>query len=156
MCSCEKFSVSTRVNNDVSKCNPSPHLTFQMCNVRTDPDYGSATGDLVELTAMRKEADGVKPGTVNRHLAVIKTILRTACFEWDWTDKVPKIRMQSWHAQAGTPLSVIQELGGWRSAVMVQRYAHLTAGHLVNYANNIVRDTSSTKLAHVPITKVEN
>jgi integrase len=62
----------------------------------------------------------------------------------------------SWHAQAGTPLSVLQELGGWRSPVMVQRYAHLTAGQLVNYANNIVQDTSSTKLAHMPITKVEN
>lgn len=235
--------------------------------------------DLVELIAMRKEATGVKPGTVNRHLAVIKTILRTACSEWDWTDKVPKIRMRkergrrvrflsrteaevlfrelpshlsemarfavatglrqsnvvnlkwsqldlqqqmawihedesksgyaigvplnteakevitrqigkhhkfvftykghpvqrvsthawykackragiedfrfhdlrhtfaSWHAQAGTPLSVLQELGGWRSAVMVQRYAHLTAGHLVQYANNIVQDTGCTNLA---------
>lgn len=243
--------------------------------------------DLIELIALRKAADGVKPATVNRFLAVIKTILRKACFEWDWTDKVPKIRMRkestrrvrflsrteaealfkelpehlakmarfavatglrqsnvvnlkwsqldlqqqmawihedesksgyaigvplnseakgvltgqlgkhqkyvftykghpvqrvsthawykacgragiedfrfhdlrhtfaSWHAQAGTPLSVLQELGGWRSATMVQRYAHLTAGHLVHYANNIVADTSGTKLAHVPITKIE-
>jgi len=243
--------------------------------------------DLVERIAMHKEADGVKPGTVNRHLAVIKTILRTACFEWDWTDKVPRIRMRretsrrvrflsrtdaevlfralpahlsemarfavatglrqnnvvnlkwsqldlqqqmawihedesksgyaigvplnteaksvvsrqigkhqqfvftykgqpvqrvsthawykacqragiedfrfhdlrhtfaSWHAQAGTPLSVLQELGGWRSPVMVQRYAHLTAGHLVRYADNIVQDTSSTKLAQQSVTKMD-
>jgi integrase len=243
--------------------------------------------ELVELIAMRKEADGVKPGTVNRHLAVIKTILRCACFEWDWLFKVPKIRMRkergrrvrflsrteaevlfrelpphlseiarfavatglrqsnvcnlkwsqldlqqqmawihedesksgyaigvplnteaksvvsrqlgkhqkfvfiyeghpvqrvsthawykacqragiedfrfhdlrhtfaSWHAQAGTPLSVLQELGGWRSATMVQRYAHLTAGHLVHYANNIVQDTSGTNLAQKPIKGVK-
>jgi len=38
---------------------------------------------------------------------------------------------------------------------MVQRYAHLPAGHLVNNANNIQRDTSSIKLAHEEITKVE-
>ncbi len=243
--------------------------------------------ELVELVALRKEATGVKAGTVNRHLAVIKTILRTACFEWDWTDKVPRIRMRkeankrvrfltrgqfealarelpehlsemarfavatglrqnnvvnlkwqqldlqqqmawidpeesksgyaigvplnteakevitrqigkhnryvftyeghpvqrvsthawykackragiedfrfhdlrhtfaSWHAQAGTPLSVLQELGGWRSPVMVQRYAHLTAGHLVHYANNIVGDTACTNLAQKSVATVK-
>lgn len=39
----------------------------------------------------------------------------------------------SWHAQGGTPLQVLQELGGWRSFSMVQRYAHLSPGHLANY-----------------------
>lgn len=34
------------------------------------------------------------------------------------------------HLQAGTPLHVLQELGGWRTAAMVRRYAHLTAAHL--------------------------
>ncbi len=43
----------------------------------------------------------------------------------------------SWHVQAGTPLHVLQELGGWASPEMVQRYAHLSAGHLADYANNI-------------------
>ena len=36
----------------------------------------------------------------------------------------------SWHVQQGTPLHVLQELGGWESAEMVRRYAHLTAEHL--------------------------
>lgn len=31
----------------------------------------------------------------------------------------------SWHAQRGTPLLVLQQLGGWKSASMVARYAHL-------------------------------
>ncbi len=31
----------------------------------------------------------------------------------------------SWHVQRGTPLLVLQQLGGWRSVSMVQRYAHL-------------------------------
>ena len=43
----------------------------------------------------------------------------------------------SWHAMAGTPMHVIQELGGWRSAAMLQRYAHLSQGHLIDQAKNI-------------------
>jgi len=41
----------------------------------------------------------------------------------------------SWHAEAGTPLQVLQELGGWLSFAMVQRYAHLSPGHLAQYAS---------------------
>lgn len=41
----------------------------------------------------------------------------------------------SWHAQAGTPLLALQELGGWRTIVMVQRYAHLAPSHLATHAN---------------------
>jgi len=36
----------------------------------------------------------------------------------------------SWHVQNGTPLQVLQELGGWSSIKMVQRYAHLSGEHL--------------------------
>ncbi|UUZ52719.1 tyrosine-type recombinase/integrase [Massilia sp. H-1] len=36
----------------------------------------------------------------------------------------------SWHVQNGTPLHVLQELGGWESEAMVRRYAHLSASHL--------------------------
>lgn len=36
----------------------------------------------------------------------------------------------SWHVQKGTPLHVLQELGGWSSLKMVQRYAHLSGEHL--------------------------
>lgn len=36
----------------------------------------------------------------------------------------------SWHVQSGTPLHVLQELGGWSSLKMVQRYAHLSGAHL--------------------------
>jgi integrase len=39
----------------------------------------------------------------------------------------------SWHVQAGTPLYALQELGGWGSPEMVQRYAHLDSGHLAGY-----------------------
>ena len=41
----------------------------------------------------------------------------------------------SWHVQNGTPLNVLQELGGWRDSEMVQRYAHLGMEHLQSYAD---------------------
>ncbi|WP_229259985.1 tyrosine-type recombinase/integrase [Duganella aquatilis] len=43
----------------------------------------------------------------------------------------------SWHVQNGTPLNVLQELGGWESSEMVRRYAHFSAGHLVAYAERL-------------------
>jgi len=44
----------------------------------------------------------------------------------------------SWHAMAGTPLLTLQYLGGWRSLVMVNRYAHLAGEGLADYAANVL------------------
>ena len=44
----------------------------------------------------------------------------------------------SWHVQQGTPLSVLQELGGWQSGAMVSRYAHLGAQHLAPCNDRLV------------------
>ena len=43
----------------------------------------------------------------------------------------------SWHAQDGTPLFALQELGGWQSQEMVCRYAHLSVHHLMGYLSNV-------------------
>jgi integrase len=43
----------------------------------------------------------------------------------------------SWHVQGGTPLNVLQELGGWASYSMVQRYAHFAADHLAPWADRL-------------------
>ena len=43
----------------------------------------------------------------------------------------------SWHVQQGTPLFALQELGGWESAEMVRRYAHLAADHLAPFAERL-------------------
>lgn len=48
----------------------------------------------------------------------------------------------SWHVQSGTPLAVLQELGGWASLSMVQRYAHLSVSHVAAWAGNIGGTTS--------------
>lgn len=34
---------------------------------------------------------GVKPATVNRYMALVRAILRRACFDWEWIDRVPKV-----------------------------------------------------------------
>ncbi len=39
----------------------------------------------------------------------------------------------SWHVQSGTPLNVLQELGGWSNYKMVLRYAHLSSDHLAKF-----------------------
>ncbi len=49
----------------------------------------------------------------------------------------------SWHIQAGTPLKILQELGGWSSIDMVLRYAHLAPGHAAAYAGNSVQNWHS-------------
>lgn len=43
----------------------------------------------------------------------------------------------SWHVQAGTPLAVLKELGGWSTLDMVMRYAHLAPEHLAEHAERI-------------------
>lgn len=60
----------------------------------------------------------------------------------------------SWHAQAGTPLHVLQELGAWRSPRMVQVYAHLSTAHLRSYVEKTslyVEERSRKALKNPPI-----
>jgi integrase len=56
----------------------------------------------------------------------------------------------SWHAQAGTPQNVLQELGGWETGEMVRRYAHFNVEHLADYAEKLSRPrvVRGTNLAH--------
>jgi integrase len=50
----------------------------------------------------------------------------------------------SWHVQGGTPLFALQERGGWESAKMVRRYAHLAADHLAPYAERLCNSVPSS------------
>ena len=43
----------------------------------------------------------------------------------------------SWHAQKGTPMNVLQEMGGWETGSMVRRYAHLSPAHLKQHAETV-------------------
>jgi integrase len=42
----------------------------------------------------------------------------------------------SWHVMSGTPLEVLQKLGGWNDLRMVMRYTHLAPEYLAGYAGN--------------------
>jgi beta-glucosidase/6-phospho-beta-glucosidase/beta-galactosidase len=41
--------------------------------------------------------------------------------------------------QAGTPFSIVQEMGGWENIEMVQRYAHLAPAQLTEHARQLDR-----------------
>lgn len=53
----------------------------------------------------------------------------------------------TWHVQAGTPLPVLQKLGGWKSYAMVLRYAHFAAGHVAGHAGAVDFDFSLSEAA---------
>lgn len=72
-----------------------------------------------------------KPVSQPNNSAWIKALKRAEIDDFRWHDL--RHTWASWHVQAGTPLHVLQELGGWESAEMVRRYAHLSSEHLAGY-----------------------
>jgi integrase len=64
-----------------------------------------------------------------------KALKRAGIENFRWHDL--RHTWASWHVQAGTPLHVLQELGGWESVEMVRRYAHLSTGHLADYVDRL-------------------
>jgi integrase len=66
-----------------------------------------------------------------------KALSRAGIENFRWHDL--RHTWASWHVQAGTPLHVLQELGGWESAEMVRRYAHLSTAHLAEYVDRVSR-----------------
>ncbi len=50
----------------------------------------------------------------------------------------------TWHVMNGTPLPVLQQLGGWSSYSMVLRYAHVAADYAAQFADGSLRDKSAT------------
>ncbi|WP_272227395.1 tyrosine-type recombinase/integrase [Methylophilus methylotrophus] len=43
----------------------------------------------------------------------------------------------TWQRKAGTPTHELQRLGGWKTAMMVERYAHLAPDHLESAASRL-------------------
>nr|WP_240905584.1 tyrosine-type recombinase/integrase [Thiorhodococcus mannitoliphagus] len=64
-----------------------------------------------------------------------KALKRAAIEDFRWHDL--RHTWASWHVQSGTPLHVLQELGGWTSFEMVRKYAHLAPEHLAEHAARI-------------------
>lgn len=76
-----------------------------------------------------------KPVTQVSTKAWYAALARAGITDFRWHDL--RHTWASWHVQSGTPLFALQELGGWESAEMVRRYAHLAADHLAPYAERL-------------------
>ncbi|WP_257219077.1 tyrosine-type recombinase/integrase [Janthinobacterium sp. 13] len=61
-----------------------------------------------------------------------KALKRVGVEDFRWHDL--RHTWARWYVQNGSPLNVLQELGGWESAQMVRRYAHFSASNLASYA----------------------
>ena len=61
-----------------------------------------------------------------------KALTRAGIENFRWHDL--RHTWASWLAQQGTPMNVLQELGGWESEEMVSRYAHLSKPQLMQHA----------------------
>ena len=64
-----------------------------------------------------------------------KTLVAAGIENFRWHDL--RHCWASWLVQNGTPLYVVQEMGGWKSVQMVQRYAHLSPANLAHHAQTI-------------------
>lgn len=47
----------------------------------------------IDKLKQSRQDTGVSAATVNRMLEVVRAILRKAAFEWEWIDRVPKVRL---------------------------------------------------------------
>lgn len=50
------------------------------------------TREVIDRLRATKAAE-TSPSTANRHMAIVRAILRKAHFEWDWLDRIPKVPM---------------------------------------------------------------
>jgi integrase len=105
-------------------------------------------GKSVVNIVTRASSEGWKRALVKSYIDVIEKIDKhsnkyvTSTFRWHDL----RHTWASWHVQAGTPIEVLQKLGGWETLSMVLRYAHLAPEHLASYANNANHQERVAKL----------
>lgn len=87
------------------------------------PGEGSVAGqDHVHARAVAGKA---------RHVARGTGPLRYQGFTWHGL----RHTWATWHVQHGTPLDVLEKMGGWSDSRMVKNYGHHTGGRLAQFAN---------------------
>lgn len=73
-----------------------------------------------------------KPLNSANNKAWIAALKRAGIQDFRWHDL--RHTWATWQRQAGTPTHELQRLGGWRSGIMVERYAHLAPDQLAGAA----------------------
>ena len=64
-----------------------------------------------------------------------KALIRAGIEDFRWHDL--RHTWATWQRQAGTPTHELQRLGGWKTAAMVERYAHVAPGDLAHAASRM-------------------
>lgn len=64
-----------------------------------------------------------------------KALKRAGIADFRWHDL--RHTWASWHRMQGTPTHELQQLGGWKTGAMVERYAHLASDHLAAAASRL-------------------
>jgi integrase len=105
------------------------------------------------LTQLKKEAttEDVFVTEAETRLISPRTAFETACKRAGLDDVSPHVLRHTFAsrlAMAGVDLRTIQELGGWKTLSMVQRYAHLSPSHKAEAVERIAK--SSTTLSTTP------
>ncbi|WP_373282236.1 tyrosine-type recombinase/integrase [Silvimonas terrae] len=76
-----------------------------------------------------------KPMRIDSNSAWRSALLRAGIKDFRFHDL--RHTWASWHIQNGTGLAELQEMGGWESAEMVRRYAHLAPDHMHSHASKL-------------------
>lgn len=92
---------------------------------------------------IKGEGERWEPIAEANSAAWYKALKRAGIEDFRWHDL--RHTWASWHIQAGTPLHVLQEMGGWQSFDMVRRYAHLASEHLAEHAARLDREPASAQ-----------
>jgi len=76
-----------------------------------------------------------KPVTKSNNHTWRQALVRAGIKYFLWHDV--RHTWASWRVQQGTPLHMLQELGGWSDYEIVRRYTQLSVEHLVEYADGL-------------------
>lgn len=149
-----RFSIATGLRQ-----HNATHLTWEQVDLRravawVHPDEAKARkaigvplskAAVAVLRAQRRPRAGYEPHETwvfpyrGSPLAKIKGAFTRACERAgieDFTWHGLRHTWATWHVMSGTPLAVLQQLGGWATYSMVLRYSHFAPDHLAGYADN--------------------
>ncbi|MDH0093272.1 site-specific integrase [Achromobacter mucicolens] len=95
-----------------------------------------------------------RDGVVRKIGQIDARCLRRACAEvgiGDFHRHDLRHTWASWHIQAGTPLMVLKDPGGWETLDMGQRYAHLAPSHLAHHSATVEFWSKSERIEKTPL-----